>query len=150
MVNVRNVNTDSLIEKVKEELQKDDRVKVPEWVQFLKAGIHREKAWEQTDWYHRRLASTLRKVYLEGPIGISRLSAEYGGRVDRGSKRYHPARGSRFIVRHMLETLEQLGYVKKDQRGRTVSPRGESFLNKVSVQVIKDLAEKDPRFKKFL
>jgi small subunit ribosomal protein S19e len=50
----------------------------------------------------------------------------------------------------MLETLEQLGYVKKDQRGRTVSPRGESFLNKVSVQVVKDLAEKDPRFKKFL
>ena len=76
MVNVRNVNTDSLIEKVKEELQKDERVKVPEWVQFLKAGIHREKAWQQTDWYHRRLASTLRKVYLEGPIGISRLSAE--------------------------------------------------------------------------
>ena len=150
MVNVRNVNTDSLIEKVKEELQKDDRVKVPEWVQFLKAGIHREKAWQQTDWYHRRLASTLRKVYLEGPIGISRLSAEYGGRVDRGSQRYHPARGGRFIVRHMLETLEQLGYVKKDQRGRAVSPRGESFLNKVSVQVVKDLAEKDPRFKKFL
>ena len=53
MVNVRNVNTDSLIEKVKEELQKDDRVKVPEWVQFLKSAIHKQNAREQTDCYHR-------------------------------------------------------------------------------------------------
>jgi small subunit ribosomal protein S19e len=150
MVNVRNVQTDSLIEKVSEELKKDDRIKVPEWVDLLKAGIHREKSWTQPDWYHRRLASTLRKVYLKGPIGISKLSAEYGGRVDRGSKKYHPARGSRFIVRHMLEELEQLGYVMKDQKGRSISPKGESFLFKVSADIVKNMAEKDEKFKKFM
>ena len=72
MVNVRNVNTDSLIEKVKEELQKDDRVKVPEWVQFLKAGIHREKAWQQTDGYHRCLHSELRKFICRVSYGSDR------------------------------------------------------------------------------
>ena len=49
MVNVRNVQSDSLIEKVSEELKKDDRIKVPEWVDILKAGIHREKAWTQPE-----------------------------------------------------------------------------------------------------
>ncbi|EQD26205.1 30S ribosomal protein S19e, partial [mine drainage metagenome] len=150
MVDVRNIQTASLIEKVSEELQKDDRIKVPEWVDILKAGIHKEKSWTQPDWYHRRLASTLRKVYLNGPIGTSKLSAEYGGRVDRGSKKYHPARGSRFIVRHMLEELERLGYVKKDQKGRTISPKGESFLTKVSTEIVKNMAEKDEKFKKFM
>ena len=72
MVNVRNVNTDSLIEKVKEELQKDDRVKVPEWVQFLKVGIHREKAWQQTDWYNRCPHSELRKFICRGSNGSDR------------------------------------------------------------------------------
>ncbi len=150
MVDIRHVHVNSLIERVKEELQKDSRVKVPEWAEYLKAGIHREKAWDQPDWYHRRLASTLRKVYLNGPIGISKLSAEYGGRVDRGPQSYHPARGSRYIVRHMLETLESLGYVKKDQRGRFISPSGESFLVKASREVLKEQSSKDERLKKLL
>lgn len=150
MVDARHAPKDSLIEKMKVELEKDDRIKVPEWVNFVKAGVHKEKSWLQTDWYHRRLASTLRKVYTLGPIGLSRLSAEYGGRVDRGSQRYHPKRGSRFIVRHMLSTLEELGYVKKDQKGRSISPAGVSFITKAAKEVITEGSKQDEKLKKFI
>ncbi|EQD31394.1 30S ribosomal protein S19e [mine drainage metagenome] len=125
-------------------------IKIPEWVEFLKAGVHREKSWEQTDWYYRRLASTLRKVSLMGPIGIAKLGQEYGGSVDKGSKRYHPASGSRFIVRHMLNALESLGYVKKDAKGRMLSPKGMSLVEKTSTKVMKELVEKNPELKKYL
>ena len=117
MVDVKKVPPDMLLNNLAETFKGDKRVEVPEWASYLKAGIHREKSWEDPDWYYKRLASTLRKVYLNGPIGISKLSEEYGGRVDRGSISYHPAKGSRFIVRKMLLQLESLGYVKKDRKG---------------------------------
>ena len=136
MVDFRNIPNDLLINALAAEFKKDKRIKAPEWTTYLKAGIHRESAWTQSDWYETRLASTLRKIGEYGPIGISRLSAYYGGRVDRGSIGYHPAKGSRFIVRHMLQTLESLGYVKKDKKGRFLSPAGISLLTKVSKDII--------------
>jgi len=150
MVDVKKVPPDILLNRLVEEFKKDGRIAVPEWSSYLKAGIHREKAWESPDWYYRRLASTLRKVYVLGPIGISRLSEEYGGKVDRGSKRYHPAKGSRFIVREILQELEKLGYVKKDKRGRTVSPTGASLLDRTSREVLKDFAKENPAMQKYL
>ena len=85
-----------------------------------------------------------------GPIGISRLSAEYGGRVDRGSRMYHPGTGSRAIVRHMLEALEKIGYVKKNQRGRQISPQGQAFIDKAVNGVMKAVVETDKSMEKYL
>lgn len=150
MVDVKKVPPELLINNLVQTLKSDKRIEVPEWAGFLKAGIHREKSWEDPDWYYKRLASTLRKVYVKGPIGISKLSEEYGGRVDRGSKSYHPAKGSRFIVRKMLLELETLGYVKKDRKGRTVSPSGSSILDKASKEVMKSLAQSNPSLEKYL
>ena len=150
MVNVREVPPDLLMKQLAEEFKKEKKLEVPEWTSLLKAGVHKEKAWEDPDWFYRRLASTLRKVYINGPIGISKLSEEYGGRVDRGSQRYHPAKGSRYIIRQMLQTLEKLGYVKKDKKGRTVSPQGNSILDKASKEVMKSLVQSDPSLEKYL
>ena len=150
MVDVKKVPTDVLLKNLAEGFKSNKKIKIPEWVEFAKAGIHKEKAWEQPDWYYTRLASTLRKVFIMGPIGISKLSEEYGGRVDRGSKRYHPAKGSRSIVRHMLQTLEELGLVKKVTEGRVISPEGNSLLDKVSKDTLTTLSEKDKTFEKFL
>ncbi len=150
MVDVKKVPPDMLLKNLAEAFKEDKRVEVPEWASYLKAGIHREKSWEDPDWYYKRLASTLRKVYLNGPIGISKLSEEYGGRVDRGSISYHPAKGSRFIVRKMLLQLESLGYVKKDRKGRMVSPQGSSVLDKASKEVMKSLAQSNPSLEKYL
>lgn len=132
------------------EFKKEKNLEVPEWASYLKAGVHKEKAWEDPDWFYNRLASTLRKVYVNGPIGISKLSEEYGGRIDRGSQRYHPGKGSRYVIRQMLQTLEKLGYVKKDKKGRMVSPQGTSILDKASKEVMKSLVQADPSLEKYL
>ncbi|MCI2412072.1 MAG: 30S ribosomal protein S19e [Candidatus Thermoplasmatota archaeon] len=150
MVNVKEVPADLLIEKLTEEFSKNDKIKVPEWAEFLKSGVHREKSWVQEDWYYRRLASTLRKVYVRGNIGIQRLSEEYGGKKDGGSKPYHPASGSRSIVRHVLNELQDLGLLVKKETGRSVSPGGEAMLQKASKQVMESLSEKQVELKKYL
>ncbi len=150
MVNVRDVPADLLIEKLTTEFSKNKKVEVPEWVEFLKSGSHREKSWYQEDWYYRRLASTLRKVYLRGNIGIQRLSEEYGGKKDNGSKPYHPVAGSRSIVRSVLKELETLGLVEKKETGRSVSAKGDSMLQKASKSVMEELSKENPELKKYL
>ncbi len=150
MTDALKVPPEMLIESVTEIFKKDERIKPPDWTRYMKAGMHKEKKWEDPDWFYRRLASTLRKISVYGPIGISRLSSEYGGRIDRGSKRYHPGNGSRFIVRHTLKTLEQIGYVKTEKRGRTVTPQGSSLLEKTSKELMKSLSEKTPVLQKYL
>lgn len=149
MVNVKEVPPELLMKQLAEEFKKS-KLEVPEWTDYLKAGIHKEKSWDDPDWFYTRLASTLRKVYVKGPIGIARLSEEYGGRVDNGSQGYHPGRGSRYIVRQMLQTLEKLGYVKKDKKGRSIAPGGASILDKASKEAMKLLAQSDPSLEKYL
>lgn len=149
MVDVKEVPADLLINKVASGF-KEQNITIPEWTKYLKDGIGREKAWTQDDWYYTRLASVLRKIYLNGNIGISRLSQEYGSRQDRGTKRYHPVAGSRFIIRNILQTLESMGYVKKDKAGRILTPAGQSLLDKASKEVMKELSEKDKVFEKYL
>jgi small subunit ribosomal protein S19e len=150
MVNVKEVPADLLLNKLASEF-KENGVKMPEWVNYLKDGIGKERSWVQDDWYYTRMASVMRKVALNSSIGISRLSQEYGGRQDRGTKRYHPVQGSRYIVRNILQALEKLGYLKNDTKtGRSLTPAGQSLVDKAAKEVMKNLAEKDKVFEKYL
>jgi len=148
MVTVYDVPADKLIAKVAEKLK--DKAEPPEWAMWVKTGRHKERAPEQDDWWYIRLASVLRKVYIKGPIGTSRLAAEYGGKADRGSKRYHAVKGSRNIVRKCLQQLEKLGYVKKDKEGRIITPEGRSFLDNVAYEVMKELVKENKDLEKYM
>ncbi|MCL4329251.1 MAG: 30S ribosomal protein S19e [Candidatus Thermoplasmatota archaeon] len=150
MVDARNIPSDALINGLSAKFKEDSRIVPPPWVNYLKAGIHREKPWTQDDWYQVRLASTLRKISIYGPVGISKLSSYYGGKVDKGSAGYHPGKGSRFLVRHMFQVLESLGYVKKDKSGRTISPEGRSLLDKTAKEVLEKMSKEDSSLKKLL
>ncbi|MCL4335260.1 MAG: 30S ribosomal protein S19e [Candidatus Thermoplasmatota archaeon] len=151
MVDARKVPAELIIQELSSKLASNKDLKVPDWVNYLKAGIHRENSWENGEqWYYCRSASLLRKLYIKGTLGISRLSQEYGGRVDRGSKRYHPSSGSRFIVRYILHSLESAGLVKKVNGGRTLSPAGQSLMEKAASESLKKYAETYPELKKYL
>ncbi len=150
MVNVKEVPADLLVNELTLQFQEMGNIEVPEWTLYTKSGVHREKGWTQNDWYYRRLASTLRKVYVRGNIGIQRLSEEYGGRKDGGSKPYHPAAGSRSIVRHMFNKLEELQLIKKTEKGRSVTPKGQAMLDKAAKKIMEKLAEENPELKKYL
>ena len=149
MVTAYDVPADRLIARAAEKL-KEMGVEPPGWASWVTTGIHRERAPEQDDWWYIRLASVLRKVYIKGPIGTSRLAAEYGGKVDRGSERYHPAKGSRCIVRKCLQQLESLGLVESTKEGRVISSKGRSFLDNTAREVMDVLVQEMPEMKKYV
>jgi len=133
MVSVYDIDPDVFIKELAERLKNE--VSPPEWAKWVKTGIHREKGPVNDDWWYIRLASVFRKIYILGPIGISRLAGEYGGKVDRGTKPYHAAKGSRSIVRKCFQQLESLGYVTKDKKGRVLTQKGRSYLDKLALEL---------------
>ncbi|MGQ0797976.1 MAG: 30S ribosomal protein S19e [Methanobacteriota archaeon] len=139
-----------LIERLKERLQQDGKAKPPEWAPYARTGVHTEKAPNQADWWYRRVAAVLRKVYVHGPIGTERLAAEFGGRRDDGSAPYHPRQGSRSVAREAMQQLEALGYLSKiEKRGRVVTAQGRKLLDKLATEILKDLAKDRPELAKY-
>ncbi len=148
MVNFKDIPPEILLKRLSTELAKS--IKEPDWVEDVKTGEHRERGPNNDDWYYVRLASVLRKIALIGPIGIERLASEYGGKVDRGSKRYHASKGSRKLLRQILIDLESKGYVKKDKKGRSLTAEGMKILNAVSLEAVNEIKEKIPSITKYV
>ena len=110
----------------------------------MKTGQTKELPPQQDDFWHVRAASLLRKVAMNGPVGVDRLSTEYGGRK-RGSNRYvvsgkHADTGSKNIIRTILQQLEEEGLVRTAQgEGRVVTDEGRSFLDNAAADVFESL-----------
>ena len=140
MTNVYDVPADSLIQRVSEKLKEEYKeVKPPSWAPFVKTSAHKERAPEDPQWWFKRCASILRKVYLNGPVGVSRLRTAYGGSKDRGRKPEHSYKGSGAIIRNALKQLEAAGLIEKVELGRVISPKGKSLLDKVAHEIYLEL-----------
>ena len=150
MTTAYDVPAEKLIASIAEELKKKEDIQAPEWSGFVKTGIHKEKAPGEPDWWHTRVAAVLRKVYIHGPIGTEKLSAHFGGAVDKGSKPSHAWTGSRSIVRLSLQQLEKAGLVTTQKtRGRVVSPAGQKMLDNASYAIFKEQAKDNPKLAKY-
>ncbi|WP_049928082.1 30S ribosomal protein S19e [Halopiger goleimassiliensis] len=142
MATMYDVPADDLIEALAEDL--DDRLEEPEWSQFATAGVDRELPPEQEDFWATRAASLLRKVADRGPIGVERLSTEYGG-AKPGTTRYRVAPnrradGSKNVIRTILQQLEEEGLVETAEgEGRRVTAEGQSLLDDTAGNVLEEL-----------
>ncbi len=133
---VREVSASALIRRLSEELRKIKELQPPEWSHFVKTGVHKERLPEQPDWWYTRAASLLRRVYLDGPVGIMRLRSYYGGRQNRGQAPEHFRKAGGKIIRTILQQLEQTGLVRKIERGgRKITPKGAAMLENLVKQI---------------
>ena len=138
MVTAREVAADKLIEKLKEELKKIKEISPPDWSKFVKSGVHKERYPEQEDFWYIRAASILRRIYLDGPIGTERLRTYYGGRKRRGHKPAHFRKASGNIIRKILQQLEKAGLVEKTKKGRKITNKGQSLLDRIAFEAKKN------------
>jgi small subunit ribosomal protein S19e len=151
MTHPNDVPASALLPKLAAELKSRGAVAPPTWAPFVKTGVHKQRAPVGEDWWYVRSASVLRKIYVKGSVGVARLSAEYGGKRDRGSAPYHAAAGSRAILREIVQQLEKAGLVQPYKtQGRRVSPAGQKLLDAVSRDTLKALAVERPALNKYL
>ena len=129
MVTIKDADSQELIERAAEKLEKMPEFKPPSWSVFVKTGVHKERPPTQKNWWWIRTASILRKVYLNQSTGVSTLRKAYGGRKNRGHKPEHKYKASGAIVRKILQQLEAAGFVKTEKgKGRIITKKGQSFL----------------------
>lgn len=135
MVTAREVEPGKLVERLKEVLKQFEEIKPPEWMKFAKSGAHKERPPEQKDFWYIRAASILRRIYMNGPVGVERLRTYYGGRKRRGRKPAKFRKASGNIIRKILQQLEKAGLVEKVKGGRKITPKGQKLLDNTAYEV---------------
>ena len=139
MTTMYDVDPQELVTKAAEQLKKVPEIKAPAWAPFAKTGTHKERPPVNDDWWYIRSASVLRTIYRLGPVGVSKLRTKYGGKKNRGVKKEHFFKGSGSILRKSMQQLEKAGLIKFVEKGvhkgRVITPKGKSFLDKIATQI---------------
>ena len=147
------VPANELIKELTEELKKgySEAIKPPAWADFVKTAVYKTKQPTQRDWWFTRCASVLRKLYVKNTIGVARLRGEYKGPQPRGTGPVQSRKGSGSILRKILQELEAASLVEKNEKkGRRLSPKGVSLLDRVAHKVRSSLQKEIiPDLKKY-
>lgn len=133
MANVYDVKASDVIRLAAERLK--DKLNKPAYIDFVKSGANNERVPQNPDFWYIRSASVLRQVYLNGPIGVSRLRTRYGSRKEHVVHKRHHTKSGGSIIRDSLQGLEKLNYVKNTKNGRIITPQGKSFLDKIAKEL---------------
>jgi len=149
MTTVYDIPADLLIPGVAAELKKLPAFTPPEWAEFAKTGVHKEQPPQDPDWWYVRTAAVLRRIYIDGPVGVERMRSFYGGKRNRGSKPSRFRKGSGSVLRKAFQQLEAAGYVVHDKTGRRVSPAGASFLDGVARSLKQNVVSTTPELAKY-
>lgn len=137
-MSVKLVPPDALIKELASYLKENRVVTPPPWAMFVKTGVAKERPPQDPDWWYIRCASLLRKLYLKGPIGVSRLRREYSDRHRVGHGKPHSAPASGSVIRKALQQLEAAGLVeKKDRKGRVLSEKGRKLIEDFCDRILK-------------
>lgn len=140
VVSVKDVPADVFIERLSMYIKSEvESVKPPEWSLWVKTGVSRERPPDDPDWWYKRAASILRKLYLKGPLGVDDLRLMYGGRKDRGVRPEHFYKGGGAIIRKILQQLEEAGLVEKTPKGRVLTSKGRSLLDRLAANIRREL-----------
>ncbi len=135
MTTVYDVKAEPLIKRVAKEIEDD--FEEPDWTDYVKTGVHKERPPEQENWYYIRSAAILRRIYKEGPLGVSKLRTIYGGNHRRGHDPDHHGKASGKVIRTALQNLEEAGYLEEEEgEGRKITDKGKSFLDDQAENIV--------------
>jgi small subunit ribosomal protein S19e len=133
------VKPQDMIEELAVELREKKIVQAPEWSNFVKTGISKQRPPVRNDWWFVRSAAVFRSVANLGPIGVSKLRTKYGGKQNRGYRPEHFRKGSGKIIRIILQQLESAELIKQvvinGRKGRSITRKGKSLLKSVAGKV---------------
>ncbi|XP_071957432.1 small ribosomal subunit protein eS19-like isoform X2 [Antedon mediterranea] len=133
---VKDVDQHEFVKALAAFFKKSGKMKIPDWVDMVKLGVHKELSPYDADWYYIRAASVARHLYMRGGVGVGAMTKVYGGRKRRGTKPSHFCKGSKNVARSVCKSLESIRVVeRKDNSGRRLTSQGHRDLNRIAAQV---------------
>jgi len=122
---IHDIDPRELNNRLAEELKKIKEMDAPEWSDFVKSSVARERPPMDDDFWQKRAASILRQLYIQKVIGVNKLKNRYGGKQDRGQRRAKFKKGSGKIIRVILQQAELAGLVERAKKpGRKLTEKG--------------------------
>jgi small subunit ribosomal protein S19e len=149
MTTAYDIPSSVLVEKICEELKGVEKVKPPQWALYAKTGSRHTRTPDRTDWWHVRAASLMRRLYIDGPVGVERLSRFYGGKQNRGHKPEKFTEASGSVLREILQQLSEAGLVEEVRGGRKLTSKGHALVDKHAHEAKKQLEDKIPALSKY-
>jgi small subunit ribosomal protein S19e len=149
MVNTFDVPAQDLIDALAEHIKALPGMETPEWAYLVKTGSHAERPPNEQNWWYKRAASVMRKLYVHAPIGISELRSSYGGSKTTGYAFKHHRDAGSSAVRRILKQLEKAELVAKTPKGRVLTPKGTALLDTLSKDIFKGQVEKSPGLSRY-
>jgi len=126
------------------------QVSSPAWAIYVKTGSHVERQPQDKDWWYIRCASLLRKIYLNGPIGLSDLRIMYGGGKSVGYSPSHHRDAGGSAIRKAINQLEASGLVVKlDKKGRILTSQGRALLDRLSTEIFEEIVKTNPSLARY-
>jgi len=146
MTTYYDIPANMLISALADKLSDSKNIVAPDWSEYVKTGVDRERPPTQENWWTIRTASLLRKVAKQGPIGVTTIAQTYGTVMNNGAGPNTPGVASRKIIRTALQQLEAAGLVEmvptkevetedgKQQlySGRRITSAGQKLLDEVA------------------
>jgi len=133
---VKDVNQHDFVKAFSAFLKKSGKLKVPDWVDIVKNGKHKELAPYNEDWYYVRAASVARHLYFRSPAGVGAFTTIYGATKNNGVHPSHFVKSSSSIARKVLQALEGVKIVEQDANGgRKLSQSGRRDLDRIASQI---------------
>ncbi|MFA5763524.1 MAG: 40S ribosomal protein S19 [archaeon] len=115
-------------------------IEQPEFISYVKSGVHVERAPQREDWFYVRMGSILYRAFKWNVLGTSRLRTYYGGRKRNGVKTEHHQKASGKVIRTAVQKLEAAGYLERaTPKGRKLTSKGQKFLNALSKDVVTNI-----------
>jgi small subunit ribosomal protein S19e len=135
MADIRTIEAGKFNTLLAEALKSVKEFKKPEWVDFVKTSAHKKRPTTEVDFWHKRVASILRQIYIQGLVGVERLRTRYGGRKERGQRPPEFRKSGGKLIRVILQQAESAGFVEKvkgKKSGRKLTEKGKEFLEKIA------------------
>ena len=140
-----------LISKLADHLKHVSQVSQPQWAAYAKTGSHAMREPNEKDWWYTRCASLLRKIYIHGPVGLTQLESDYGGRKKVGYYVGHHRDAGGSAIRKAIQQLEAAGLVaKQGHRGRILTGKGVSLVDRQASEILKELAKNRPELARYV
>lgn len=162
MTTVYDIPADILMPALADAMAEQDAISPPDWSEYVKTAVDRERPPTQDNWWFLRTAAILRKVARNGPVGVTHLAQAFGGKKDNGVMPNTPGVASRHIIRTALQQLEEAGLVEKvptkvvggDEpvqlyAGRQITPAGQKLVDNIAHSMRAAADEQYPGLNKY-
>eukprot|EP00923_Selenidium_pygospionis_P043196 GHVN01074462.1.p2 GENE.GHVN01074462.1~~GHVN01074462.1.p2 ORF type:complete len:156 (+),score=12.30 GHVN01074462.1:27-494(+) len=135
-VSVKDVDQHEVVKAIAAFLKKSGKMRLPEWSDVVKTGVHKELAPYDEDWFYIRGASMLRHLYIRAPVGVGAFTRIYGGRKNNGCAPSHFSKSSYSVARRILQALESVKMVEINaDGGRVLTASGRRDLDRIASQL---------------